>query len=264
MKKVPFKDYDKFVLPFGIVLQDGKVVKDFALRPLTGRLRQKVLQASEKRSNIELLTNAVHALISRLGDLESPPRAYIEQLTTTDRDYVLFLSRYLQESTETLEGTCDGCSVKITAEADLEAVDIVVPEDADFVRQGKDWTYLFQDPEAGVANCLMRQRTVRDEEEAFRGGRDKVAYAPSFKLTAASILDFNGHGPVSEATIADLAVKTSDAFSVLFEKQQFGPDLTFIAVCDNCSAEKEFFLDVLTHFFGPGVRKGPRSTTAKS
>lgn len=263
MKKVSLKEYDKFTLPFGLITKDNRVLKDFALNPLTGRMRQQVLQASEKRPNIELLTNAVHAMVGRIGDIVAPPRSYIESLTTYDRDYILFVSRYLHETEERVTGTCDGCGIELEATVNLDDIDVFLPDENEFTRQGMDWTYLYRDVANGIESCLMRLRTVKDEEDAFKGGRDKIAYAPTFKLTAASILDFNGNGKLSESAVADLPVKTLDSFAELFDSQKFGPDLTVIVTCENCSAQKEFTLDVLSHFFGPGVRKGPKSSTAR-
>ena len=254
MKTVPLREHNRYELPFGIY-KDGKTYLDFAIRPLTGRVRQQVLQNSEKRNHIELIDNGVHAVLTSLCGQDAPPRGLVEKLVAVDRDYILLISQVNTKPMQDFKETCKGCGQVMEGEIDLEAVEILLPQDEDFYVLNGERVYDVTSPAKGLEKATMRMRTVKNEEEAFRGGRSKVPFGPEFKLLSDSIVDFNGNGPLTEQQVADLDVGVLDELNSLIGSKQFGPNLETLIGCEGCGVVNTHTLDVVTHFLGPSLMK---------
>lgn len=259
MKTVFFKDHPLFELPFGVVDANGELQKSFGLKRLTGELREAIAQASKGKQALELLNNAVHALLTNLGPWEHPGREMVSAMTTYDRDYILAVSRLHRNPQEVQSRPCDKCEAKVGVDTDMmETLELNLPEPGDFTMQGKDYTWLYVDKEVGIHDCQLRVRTVGDEEEAFRGERGKQAYGAEHFLVSRSILSYNGAGKLTPLEVSRLDVDAIDSLSSAFDEKNFGVDPRYLVDCENCGEENAFVVDLVGSFLGAGRRRAPK------
>ncbi len=257
MKTCFFKDHPLFELPFGVVDANGELQKSFGLKRLTGEMREQIAQSSRGKPPLELLNNAVHALLTHIGPWEAPGREVVSAMTTYDRDYILTVARLHRQPMETQTKPCEKCEMPIGLDTNMmETLELNLPDEKDFVKQGGDFTWLFIDKEVGVHECQMRVRTVGDEEEAFRGERAKQSYGAEHFLVSRSILSFNGQGKLTPLEVSKLDVDAIDSLSAAFDEKNFGVDLRYLVDCDNCNEENEFKVEIVSSFLGVGRRRG--------
>lgn len=267
MKRVKVTEAPVMELPFGYVDEEGKVWKNFAVRPMTGRIREQVAQQTKGRLPIELIHTAIQLITSRLGPYDNPPREVITSLTAADRDHILFVARLLDDPEEEQVNPCSSCGVKIEFSGNLATdTELRLPEKDEFTLL-KDasgayrWTYIHKDPRSKVESAQMRLLTAADEEEAFRAGeKSKKTFGVVNHFIAAAIMDLNGKGGITPSGVEDLETKIIDSLRARIEENGFGPDPEFEVACHNCENEESFVVDTISRFLGVGRPKGKRNS----
>lgn len=269
MKRVKVKDLaQNGVVPtellFGRVFSEdknpsGRLAKSFRLGGVTGKARQRILQESQGKTDIELLTNIVFVLAEEVGGVPVGNKQVIQKMTTYDRDWMLLAGALTENPTQDVKGACrvPGCSGKVELdEFHLNELDVRVPEDKDFVRQGGYWTWLDKVPGPGgkEAAVTFRLRTVEDDEEAFRGARAKVPLGSLAYTLSTVIVDFGGR-KLSEDEVLSLPGKTLDALAESLNAKEFGADTTLDVECPSCGESILMGVDVVSYFFGSSRKK---------
>lgn len=264
MRRIKLREHDLYKLPFGRVLGDDRVVKDFRLGGVTGKARQQILKMSAHKSDPELLTNIVFVLAEEIGGAGVGERGVLERMTAADRDYMLLVATYEDAPVQEISAKCTAkggtCPGRIDHKLDLLDLDLVLPDETDFVRQGGLWTWLARIPHKGKeVPTTFHLQTVGDVEESYRSGRPKEPFGTTFYIYSACIEAF-GDSKIAESSVGDLPGRTLDAIDVaLDEKNCFGVDTALEFTCPVCGETIHSSVDTVSHFFGSSPAKATKN-----
>jgi hypothetical protein len=261
MQKVAFGDWDMLRLPLGLVdpSEPNIVHRDFVLRPMTGKIRQKALTGIQSKSATELLNDCLCAVTESIGPYVKPLPKLVLQLTPIDRTYILFCSKHAYRPYhEIRDRRCSGCGRAFNAKVPLKDLPVNVPE------LGKDvhlvdgsFSFEIRDPDNKIDSAILRYPNCQDEQEAYQQGRGKQAFGAAYYLLSRAIVSLNGtKGPYTPEEVAELDGHILEGLdNGLRGQAQIGIDLAIELTCGNSNCDRVTYEEagVLDHFFGSSL-----------
>lgn len=241
-------------LPIGVAGESGAVHRTVTLRKMTGREEALLADPANQRNGGRLVTALLSNCITRLGELESVPKAAIEQMYSADRNFLLLRLRSFTFGSELRAGYgCLSCGDRFEVVEDLDELPVRMldghdaPEDV--VVELQDG-YVDRD---GAVHTAMTLRLPR--------GADETAVAPQMRKNASlgknallarclkSLGDLPAHRveALGPKILADLTLTDRRLIDRAFDEAGPGVDLIREMDCPACGATVKASLD-MTHF----------------
>jgi hypothetical protein len=241
-------------LPIGVAGDGGAVHRDVTLRKMTGREEALLADPAYQRNGGKLVTGLLASCVTRIGDLDSVPRALLERMYSADRNYLLLRLRSFTFGSELPAGYgCPSCGHRFELVEDLDELPVRMlpdgetPED---VVVELDDGYVDRD---GNVHTAMTLRLAR--------GDDETAVAPQMRKNASlgknallsrcmkTLGDIPPHrlDALGTKILADLTLTDRRMIDRAFNGDAPGVDLVRELDCPSCGNVFKATLD-MTHF----------------
>ena len=154
-------------LPVGVLLpvQGGgfENVREFALRPVTGRLRLALGRKDAQDNPGKRNTLMLSLLLSRLGPLEAVTDDVIRKMTFADREFLLWriqLDRMEADSADVVSICACGSKTEVSVPADDLLVNVLEDDDAEVAGDQRRFTFTHET----YGTLVLRLANGADEE----------------------------------------------------------------------------------------------------
>ena len=238
-------------LPIGSIDERGRMQRAVTLRKMTGREEALLADPGNQRNGGRLVTALLHSCITRIGDMDTVPRAMVEHMYSVDRNFLLLRLRGFTFGNELPASyTCPSCANRFEMTEDLnelplrtlaageEPEDIVVElEDGYFDRDGNVHTSMTLrlargDDESAVAP-QMRKNPSLGKNALLARCMKSLGDLPAHRIEAL------GPRIMSDLTLADRRL-----IDRAFNEGAPGIDLIRELDCPSCGADFKATLDM--------------------
>jgi len=240
-----------FVLPCGLLLEDGTVLKDIKLTPLTGRDRKLLFEPKFQQNQAAMTTELIKQRLIGIGpDYRPIATGEIRKLLVGDRDFILLKLSQITHGDKLLARTrCPTCGVELDIEVDINSLPIkeMTEEEQRSIRDGRR-VFKFSRPELRIVECTLMWPDGEMQEKLARRKSGNIAEGFNF-LISQMMMSFNNGPPLTFYQVEDLPLPVLEAFDDATVEYRRGPDLMPTMSCEACGSETVVSLDILSFFF---------------
>jgi len=224
----------KVRLPGGALL-DGRLARDAALRPFTGRLEEQLAELAETQggSRPARVSALLAAALTHVGGRAATPEL-VAGLATTDRQFLMLaLALEHTENEQWRHVTCAACGGRFDIGFRLSGLPLTP------AAEGYPWT------EIDAAGRRLRLRMPTGEDEARAAALERAQARRALALACVAAIDGAAPQPAELEALSEAEV---DAIDAALDAMAPQVATTLASACSECGTANTFEIDPYDFF----------------
>ena len=226
-----------FEMPLGL-LKDGKLLKDFEIRMMTGQDRVLMANPKYRKNAGQLITALLYNCVLKIGG-EEISKKDIMNLTTGDRDFILLMLRTIslpEGDVIHANMNCSSCNEPLYVEFPIDEIDIAKFSEKDFIIEDDKFIVHLKNKKYKV-DVKMRLATGADQEKVSPL-MDKNPIMANYRLYEECLVEWNGERDIFKMSfLQKQPTLILDWIEKEYKKYMPGPDWNQKIDCEICGAE---------------------------